>query len=79
MSKDSIEIYPDGRMKPQAAAQYMGFDAGTLAIKGRGPTFYKRGSRVFYYKGDLDNWLMELGPCVTTAQAEFQNEKMSEL
>jgi predicted site-specific integrase-resolvase len=75
-------IFPDGRMKPDAVAQYTGFDAGTLAnwrIKGKGPIFYKRGGRVFYYKVDVDKWLQESGPCVTTAQAEFQLKKMSDI
>lgn len=80
--QETMQIYPDGRMKSNDAARYIGFDVGTLAnwrIKGKGPVFYKRGSRVFYYKKDLDVWLMESGPCVTTAQAEFQNGKMSGL
>jgi hypothetical protein len=76
MDKDSMEILPDGRMKPEGAAQYTGFDAGTLAnwrFKGKGPVFYKRGSRVFYYKADLDAWLQASGACSSTAQAKWNS------
>ena len=50
----------DGRMSTRAAAEYLGVSVKTLAMKrcaGTGPPFVKMG-RVFYYRADLDQWLM---------------------
>ena len=55
-----VEMFPDGRMTPANAAAYLGLTMKTLAMKrcyGTGPKFVKRG-RVFYYRDDLDAWLI---------------------
>lgn len=59
-----VTIYPDGRMDTRNAAMYTGFTEKTMATmrsKGGGPKFIKKG-RVFYYKADLDEWLIA-GKC----------------
>jgi hypothetical protein len=74
MDKD-VYIFPDGRMRSKDASLYTGFSEGTLAnwrVKGNGPRFIKRGNRVFYFKTDIDNWLMVAGHCLTTAQAQIR-------
>lgn len=65
-----VTILPDGRMDAKNAATYVGLSVKTLAMmrcNGNGPTFVKRG-RVFYYRGDLDEWLLA-GRAASTAQA----------
>jgi hypothetical protein len=70
----NYHVYPDGRMKPKDAAIYTGFSEGTLAnwrVTGKGPAFVKKGSRIFYYKQVLDDWLAGGGSCSSTAQARL--------
>ena len=55
-----VFVYPDGRMDRKNAAIYLGLAVKTLAMhasRGTGPTYVKRG-RVFYYRADLDAWLL---------------------
>jgi hypothetical protein len=65
-----VVMYPDGRLDTKNTAAYTGLSAKTLAMmrcNGKGPKFVKRG-RIFYYREDLDAWLME-GRVQSTAQA----------
>jgi hypothetical protein len=65
-----VTILPDGRMDVKNAAMYLGLSVKTLAMmrcNGTGPKFVKRG-RVFYYRDDLDQWLLA-GKATSTAQA----------
>ncbi len=71
----SIAHYPDGRMSPQQAADYVGCSMKTLAMKrctGTGPEFVKVGGRIFYYQADLDLWINRHGKLKTTAQARLK-------
>ena len=64
-----VLILPDGRMDTRNAARYLGFSEKTLAMMrsaGTGPAYVKRG-RIFYYRVDLDQWLLE-GRVFSTAQ-----------
>lgn len=61
--------YPDGRLDTLNAAKYLGLSLKTLAMmrsRGTGPKFIKPG-RIFYYKGDLIEWLVSKGKMTTTA------------
>lgn len=65
-----VTVLPDGRMDAKNAATYLGYSVKTLAMmrcNGNGPKFVKRG-RVFYYRNDLDEWLLA-AKAVSTAQA----------
>ena len=65
-----VEIFPDGRMDTANAARYLGISPKTLAMsrcQGTGPKYIKRG-RIFYFKEDLDEWLLEEGKITSTAQ-----------
>ena len=65
-----VRMYPDGRMDTRNAAQYLGLEEKTLAMKrtdGTGPRFIKRG-RIFYFKEDLDAWINECKRASSTAQ-----------
>jgi hypothetical protein len=65
-----VTVLPDGRMDAKNAASYLGLAVKTLAMmrcSGTGPKFVKRG-RVFYYRSDLDEWLLA-GKAGSTAQA----------
>ncbi|MDD3236672.1 MAG: helix-turn-helix domain-containing protein [Candidatus Gastranaerophilales bacterium] len=71
-------IYPDGRMDTENAARYLGLSKKTLAQHrsdgGKGPPYIKRG-RVFYFKDDLDAWLLEQGKFTSTSQANYIKRK----
>jgi len=71
MSKTiDVVIFPDGRLDTANAAEYLGLSQKTLAMmrcQGTGPKFIKRG-RIFYFKEDLDQWLMKGGKRSSTAQ-----------
>ncbi len=65
-----IEIFPDGRMDVANASDYLGLSQKTLAMmrcQGTGPKYIKRG-RIFYFKEDLDAWIMEEGKRSSTAK-----------
>ena len=65
-----VEVFPDGRMDVANAADYLGFSQKTLAMmrcQGTGPKFIKRG-RVFYFKEDLDDWILSDGKRTSTAK-----------
>jgi len=65
-----VVIFPDGRMDSANAADYLGLSQKTLAMmrcQGTGPEFIKRG-RIFYFKEDLDTWLIQAGKRSSTAQ-----------
>jgi hypothetical protein len=68
-----LMIYPDGRLDSVNAAKYIGAKPKTLAqwrCEGKGPQFIKRG-RIFYFKEDLDIWLIGNGKAQSTAQARL--------
>ncbi len=70
-----VAMFPDGRFTAKNAALYLGLSEKTLAMMrcaGTGPRFIKRG-RIFYFKEDLDAWLLEGGGRITsTAQARLR-------
>ena len=79
MSINVIEIqtFPDGRLDVPNAANYLGLKEKTLAMmrcQGKGPKFIKRG-RVFYYKDDLDDWLIANGKLTSTSQYTIQQAR----
>jgi hypothetical protein len=65
-----VSVFPDGRMNVPNASDYLGLSQKTLAMmrcKGNGPKYIKRG-RVFYFKEDLDAWIMQEGKRLSTAK-----------
>ena len=59
IEEKGITMYPDGRMRTEDAARYLGLAPKTLAMmrcSGKGPRFVKKG-RIFYFKEDIDAWL----------------------
>jgi hypothetical protein len=76
MSVNELEalILPDGRMDVESAACYLGVKRSTLGYwrsAGVGPPFIKPG-KIYYFKKDLDAWLMRGGLVTTSAQARRQ-------
>lgn len=71
MSKTvEVIILPDGRLDVPNAADYLGLSQKTLAMmrcQGTGPQFIKRG-RIFYFKEDLDEWILKAGKRSSTAK-----------
>lgn len=66
--------YPDGRLTPHSASQYLGLSQKTLAqwrYQGRGPLFTKLSGRVFYFVKDLEEWITAQGKYQTTVQARI--------
>lgn len=68
----AIEVvtFPDGRMDVPNASSYLGLGEKTLAMmrcQGTGPKYIKRG-RIFYFKEDLDEWLLSNGKLSSTAK-----------
>jgi len=71
----TIEIvtFPDGRLDVPNAAAYLGLSKKTLAMMrcdGTGPKYIKRG-RIFYFRDDLDSWIMENGKLSNTARGQI--------
>jgi hypothetical protein len=65
-----VVIFPDGRMDVPNASDYLGLSQKTLAMmrcQGTGPEYIKRG-RIFYFKADLDDWIMQEGKRSSTAK-----------
>ena len=63
MHVKEVTLYPDGRLDTKNASIYLGLSDKTLAMmrsQGYGPKYLKRG-RIFYFKDDLDKWIMEPG------------------
>lgn len=54
-------MYSNHKLRPPAAADYLGLSASTLAkmrVRGDGPPYSKAGSRIVVYDiNDLDQWL----------------------
>jgi len=74
VAKVEVFILPDGRVDTKNTAAYLGVTEKTLAMwryQGTGPRFIKRG-RVFYFKEDLDAWIMQAPRVTSTAQARLQ-------
>jgi hypothetical protein len=72
-----IFVFPDGRMAPRSAANYLGLAVKTLAIwrsRGIGPPFCKLSGRVFYFKAVVDNWVAERSDLVSSTQARTKAE-----
>jgi hypothetical protein len=66
-----VNFYPDGRLNAENAAKYLGYSCKTLAMwrcDGKGPVFIKGGGKVFYFKKDLDEWIMSGGKMSSTSQ-----------
>jgi len=64
-----VMFYPDNRLDTGNAANYLGLSVKTLAMmrcNGTGPKFIKRG-RIFYFREDLDEWLLQEGKRSSTA------------
>ena len=60
-----VHILPDGRLSRRDAASYLGLAEKTLAmwaLNGKGPRQVKVGSRVFYFKDDLDAFVRGEAP-----------------
>ncbi len=57
----TVEHSPTPRLRPPAAAEFLGLSASTLAkmrLRGDGPIYSKAGSRaVVYDLADLESWL----------------------
>ncbi len=69
-----INMFPDGRLDSKNAAIYLGFSEKTLAMmrcQGTGPEYIKRG-RIFYFKTDLDQWLMQTGKQISTGRQQWK-------
>lgn len=69
MKNIEVKVFPDGRLDTENAANYLGLSVKTIAMMrcdGTGPKFIKRG-RVFYFKKDLDEWLMKEGKLTSTS------------
>lgn len=52
----TVRVTPDGRLNRKDAALYLGVSSKTLAEWarcGRGPPYFKVGSRCFYFVNDL--------------------------
>lgn len=65
-----VTMFPDGRLDTKNSATYTGLSEKTLAMKrcdGTGPRYIKRG-RIFYFKKDLDEWLVS-GLAISTTQS----------
>jgi predicted site-specific integrase-resolvase len=57
-----VKMLPDGRMRAEEAAKYVGLSSKTLAqwrCQGKGPRSVKRGGRVFYRLDDLKQWIAD--------------------
>ena len=74
----AVTILPDGRMDSYNASLYTGYSQKTLAMmrcNGTGPPYVKRG-RIFYYKSDLDEWMLS-ARTQSTPQARLLEEATS--
>jgi hypothetical protein len=74
LEKHNITIFPDGRMKTDDAAKYLGLSPKTLATmrcRGTGPKFVRRG-RIFYFLEDLKSWIGESDRVSSTAEYKKQ-------
>ena len=74
VTKVEVFILPDGRLDTANTSAYLGVKEKTLAMwrcQGIGPRFIKRG-RVFYFKEDLDAWIMQAERVTSTAQAKLR-------
>ena len=56
-----VRQLPDGRMSRDHAARYLGVEPKTLAhwaMTGKGPRCVKVGGRAFYFRQDLDAFIL---------------------
>ncbi len=56
-----VRVLPDGRMTREDAAAYLGLKPKTLAMwamEGKGPQICRVGGRCFYFKDDLDAFIV---------------------
>ncbi|WP_437187617.1 helix-turn-helix transcriptional regulator [Planctomicrobium sp. SH668] len=56
----TTQIQAPAKLNRQDAADYLGLQKSTLetwASIGRGPKFYKAGSKVWYLVRELDSWM----------------------
>jgi predicted DNA-binding transcriptional regulator AlpA len=57
-----VRVLPDGRMRREDAARYLGLASKTLSnlqLQGKGPKPIRLGHLVFYYKSDLDQYIRD--------------------
>ena len=55
-----VRVLPDGRMSRRDAARYLGLKERTLAawaMEGKGPPVVRVGSRCFYRRKDIDDFI----------------------
>ncbi len=75
---NELFIFPDGRMDTENASKYLGISKKTLAQwrsdGDKTPPYIKKG-RVFYYKNDLDSWLLSQGKHTSTAQCRYKEKE----
>ena len=74
--KIEVSIYPDGRLDTENAAIYLGLSKKTLAMmrcNGTGPKYIKSG-KVFYYKEDLNSWLLKDGKQTCTLPSDVLDD-----
>ena len=74
-----IFIFPDGRLDTRNASKYLGISKKTLSQwrsdgGSKSPPYIKKG-RVFYYKEDLDSWLLNQGKHTSTSQQRYKKQK----
>lgn len=58
----AAQIQAPAKLNRQDAADYIGLQKSTLeawATHGRGPKFFKSGSKVWYLVKELDRWIEE--------------------
>lgn len=68
-------VFPDGRVQPADAAEYLGRKKKTLdewRSRGTGPRFVRVQGRIFYFVRDLDEFIAQ-SAATSTAQAR-QND-----
>ncbi|HWW08138.1 helix-turn-helix domain-containing protein [Collimonas sp.] len=68
----NLQHKPQDRMRPDAAATYLGVSPKTLAMwrcTQKGPAFCKLGGRIFYKLTDLNTWIDERSDLISSSQA----------
>jgi hypothetical protein len=72
-----MTIFPDGRILPDDAAEYLNRKKKTLAewrSRGTGPRFVRVSGRIFYFVKDLDDFIQQ-GAAKSCAQARMNDLK----
>ncbi len=64
LNEINVFVHPDGRIDRKGAAQYLGCSPKTLAdwaTKGIGPEYVMLGGKAFYFRVDLDKFVLSKG------------------